>query len=91
MIIDKPFTIYVVALVLGVAMVLTTSIVYVGGYSLPPLGYMVEHLALALAFRGAYKSLDGRNYLVPVLEFIGIGEPVEAETSHGAGAEAHAY
>jgi len=71
MTIDKTFTAYVLALVFGVTSLLFTVIVG-SGHALPTLGFIVQELALALAFRGAYKSLDGRDYLTPILTFIGM-------------------
>ena len=52
---DKAFAIYAVALIAGVASVLTASLV-AGIATLPsPLGFF-EHVALGLAFRAAYKG-----------------------------------
>ena len=89
MTIDKTFTAYVMALVFGVSTVLLTVILG-SGQALPSLGFIVQELALALAFRGAYKSLDGRDYVTPVLEFIGMVTATEPRTTPGTVIEATA-
>lgn len=58
---DKAFAIYVMALVTGVLTVLTALIVASGGAAMPPFVKVVEHLALGLGVRAAYKSLGGWN------------------------------
>lgn len=89
MIIDKAFTVYVLALTLGVTSVLTIAIVGQGG-TFPSLGFMVEHLALGLTFRLAYKSLDGRDLVAPIFEFIGMATSAEPLVVHPNSAEAAA-
>jgi hypothetical protein len=52
---DKAFAIYALLLIAGVASMITASLV-AGFATLPsPIGF-VEHLALGLAFRAAYKG-----------------------------------
>jgi len=58
LVIDRKFAAYAFVLIAGTACVLTLAVVAAGG-SFPPLVYMIEHLALALALRAAYKSFDG--------------------------------
>lgn len=82
MIIDKTFTAYVAFLVLGVATLLTTLIMS-GPGSPPSLGFIVKDLAMALTFRAAYKSLDGRDYLPPVLEWIGMAVSTTPDEGEG--------
>ena len=61
---DKAFTIFAVALVAGVLSVITASVT-AGIATMPTLFTFVEHLALSLTFRWAYKSFDMR----PLLPF----------------------
>ena len=55
---DKKFAAYAFLLVAGTACVLTMAVT-AGGASFPPVVYMIEHLALALAIRASYKTFDG--------------------------------
>ena len=55
---DKLFSLYAFTLLAGVASVATASIM--AGYAaLPSLWVFVEHLAMSLTVRAAYKSLGG--------------------------------
>jgi hypothetical protein len=70
---DKLFTAYALVLIAGVASVLTASVV-AGVAALPtPLGF-VEHLAMSLLFRAAYKSIGGFDWPIwagPTAEIFG--------------------
>ncbi len=59
---DKIFAAYAVTLVAGVTSVISASVM-AGLAALPSLGVFVEHLALSLAFRGAYKSFAGFDWV----------------------------
>ena len=59
---DRIFTIYALTLIAGVASVITASVL--AGYAtLPSVGVFLEHVAMSLAFRGAYKSFGGFEWL----------------------------
>ena len=55
---DKAFGIYAVAMIGMVASVITASVM-AGFATFPSLLVFLEHIALSLLFRAAYKSLDG--------------------------------
>ena len=55
---DKAFTIYALALLAGVASLLTASLV-AGFATLPSPWSFFGHLSLGLAFRAAYKGIGG--------------------------------
>ncbi len=57
---DKIFAAYTLALVAGIGTLLTV-IVSTGVAQVPPPLMFIEHLALGLAIRGAYKSYGGFN------------------------------
>ena len=62
---DRVFMIYALALIAGVTSCITACVV-AGVATLPSLGMFVEHLALSLAFRGAYKSFGGFDWIYSV-------------------------
>jgi hypothetical protein len=55
---DRAFAVYAVALI-GGAIIVLASLILAGIGELPAPLFILEHLTLALLFRGAYKSLDG--------------------------------
>jgi len=55
---DKVFTAYALLLIAGVASVITASVL-AGTASLPTPVSFLEHLALSLGFRAAYKGIGG--------------------------------
>jgi hypothetical protein len=55
---DKVFVAYALILIAGVASVITASVV-AGTAALPSPMSFLEHLALSLAFRAAYKGIGG--------------------------------
>ena len=83
---DKLFSLYALTLVAGVASVITASVM-AGVAALPTLGVFLEHLALSLAFRGAYKSFGGFEWIHTVGQAVGFitAEAGVAEPeAHGA-------
>lgn len=74
---DKAFALYATCLVAAVISLFTVT-VSVGIASVPPIAFIVEHVALALAIRTAYKSFDGSNPIVDFLEFYGWKSAPEA-------------
>ena len=80
---DKVFAAYALILVSGVASVITASVM-ASVAVLPSLAVFLEHLALSLLFRAAYKSIGGFDWVF----FLGPDtytlEPREAP-SHVAG------
>ena len=67
---DRVFMIYALALIAGVTSCITACVV-AGVATLPSLGMFVEHLALSLAFRGAYKSFGGFDWIDSVGQAFG--------------------
>jgi hypothetical protein len=87
---DKIFAAYALILVGGCASVITASVM-AGFATLPTFAVFLEHIALSLAFRAAYKSIGGFDWVI----FLGPDsytyEPREAPTedpAHPAGAAA---
>ena len=74
---DRIFAAYALILVAGVASVITASVVS-GIATLPSAGVFLEHLALSFGFRGAYKSLDGFDWVHDLAEFLGLITPADA-------------
>ena len=75
---DKAFAIYALTLVTMLAAVITFAVT--GGIAtVPGVAFLVEHLALALAIRTAYKTLDGTNPVVDFLEYAGWKTPAVVE------------
>ena len=77
---DKIFAAYAAFLTAGTITVITAAVLS-GGGSFPPMAYILEHLALSLLFRSAYKSFDGSNWIVSALTFadlIGKDEAADA-------------
>jgi len=71
---DKAFAIYAFTLV-GAVGCLFSLAVATGIASLPTVAFIVEHGALGLFVRAAYKSFDGSNPVVDFLEFYGWKTP----------------
>jgi hypothetical protein len=84
---DKAFGLYALALVTGIASVITASLM--AGYAtLPTAGVFIEHVALSLTFRAAYKSFGGFEWAYQAAEFAGVITADAAEAATGGGAEA---
>jgi hypothetical protein len=71
---DRIFAIYAFGLISCVLSLLACS-VSVGLASVPAFAVLVEHVAMGLAVRAAYKSLDGSNIVVWALELSGMMTP----------------
>lgn len=56
---DKAFAIFALTLLLGMASVLTAVMTFTEGASLPSPLVFVEHVAMGLAIRAAYKGFGG--------------------------------
>jgi hypothetical protein len=65
---DKVFKVYAAGLVVLTAVMIVSGILTLGG-SFPPPGFMLEHLAMSLLFRSAYKSFDGSNWIRASMEY----------------------
>lgn len=83
---DKVFAAYALFLVAGMASVLTASVLS-GTATLPSAAVFLEHIALSLALRTAYKSFDG-TYWINNIQIDGVVEADEATVHHGAAARA---
>ena len=81
---DRAFAVYAAALIGGTIIVLS-SIILVGIGNLPAPLFILEHLTLALLFRGAYKSLDGPYGAFRRSDDETVAEPVSV-VGHAAGA-----
>lgn len=68
---DRAFATYALALI-GIVFSLLTVTVVAGIASAPPLGFMVEHLALGLMIRTSYKSFGGADWVRDFLEYTGM-------------------
>ena len=73
---DRFFMFYALTLIAGVTSCITACLV-AGVASLPSLGMFVEHLALSLAFRGAYKSFGGFDWIYSVGRAFGLITPAD--------------
>ena len=71
---DKAFAIYALALVAAVGCLFSIAVA-TGIASIPTIAFIVEHGALAIFIRSAYKSFDGSNPIVDFLEFYGWKTP----------------
>ena len=80
---DKAFALYAFALVGAVIGMFGLSVT-VGIASLPTLGFLVEHAALALVIRASYKSFGGSDPVVEFLEYYGWKTASEATLPEGA-------
>jgi hypothetical protein len=58
---DRVFAVYV-AVVIGGVCALWTALTVAGFPTMPPLPTFLEHVALGLGFRAAYKSIGGWNW-----------------------------
>lgn len=67
---DKAFGIFAISLVAAIGSLFSLA-VWTGIASVPPIAFIVEHVALAVALRSSYKTLDGSNPIVDFLEFYG--------------------
>jgi len=68
---DKAFATYALSLIAAVVCLLS-AVVYSQLGTPPTAAQFIEHLAIGLLFRGAYKSLDGSNFIRDTLEFTGM-------------------
>ncbi len=68
---DKIFASYALSLIAAVVCMLAV-LVYSQVATAPTAAAFMEHLAVGLLFRGAYKSLDGSNFIRETLEFTGM-------------------
>jgi hypothetical protein len=73
---DRFFMFYALTLIAGVTSCITACVM-TGIASLPSLGMFVEHLALSVAFRGAYKSFGGFDWLYSAGRSFGFITPAE--------------
>jgi hypothetical protein len=60
---DRIFAAYTVLLIAGVASVITASVM-AGVAALPTFVVFLEHILLSLAFRAAYKSIGGFEWMI---------------------------
>lgn len=85
---DRAFMTYALALMTGLAAVLSTLVIS-GIATVPAAGVFLEHLALGLVIRGSYKSFGGFEWLHQAAAFAGwITDEAAAATSAGSGMEA---
>ncbi len=68
---DRIFTLYAFTLIAGVASIITASIA-AGVASVPSAAGFLEHLAMSLTFRAAYKSFGGFDWVYRVAELAGM-------------------
>ena len=73
---DRFFMFYALTLIAGVTSCITACVI-AGVATLPSLGMFVEHLALSLAFRGAYKSFAGFDWVYSAGRAFGLITPPE--------------
>jgi hypothetical protein len=71
---DRIFAIYAIGLI-GCVLSLLACTVSVGLASVPAFAVLVEHIAMGLAVRAAYKSFDGSKIVVSALELSGMMTP----------------
>ncbi len=71
---DKAFALYALALITAVGSLFCVAVA-TGIASIPPMAFIIEHVALAVFIRSAYKSFDGTNPVVDFLEFYGWKTP----------------
>ncbi len=92
---DRAFAIYSLSL-LALTVIVATSAMAVTGLTLTAhkTALLLEHLAFGIAFRAAYKSLDGSNWILDLLHATGLVTPSDAVASDSGslptGAEAAA-
>lgn len=80
---DRIFAAYTLTLVAVVASVITASIM-AGFATLPTAGVFIEHVAMSLGFRAAYKSFGGFDWLISTAQAIGfITTAQDVEPAHG--------
>lgn len=84
---DKAFAIYAFVLI-GMLLTVLTIAVAGGIAAVPGVAFLVEHVALALTIRAAYKSFDGSNPVVDFLEFYGWKTPETSGVPDGMPAAA---
>ena len=82
---DRVFTIYAVALIAMTGCMISTAL-WAGFAELPAAGFFLEHLALGLGVRTAYKSFGGFDWLYDLADAAGFYE----RTIPAAAAEATA-
>lgn len=77
---DRAFAAYGLILIAGVASVITASVM-AGVATLPSAFVFLEHLALSLLFRTAYKSFGGFDWLLPERAVGATVTPLEADVA----------
>jgi hypothetical protein len=78
---DKVFGIYAVGLI-GMVALMWASLVAVGVATMPSMAFLVEHVALGVSLRAAYKSFAGFDWLFAGLELAGFMTPEHREPAH---------
>ena len=84
---DRVFAIYALTLASGVTSIITASVL-AGFTTLLSMGVFLEHVAMSLAFRGAYKSFGGFDWIYTAGEIAGMITS-NANPLSNTGAEAH--
>ena len=84
---DRAFTVYALTLVGIIGSVITASVM-TGIATLPTAGVFLEHLALSLGFRTAYKSFGGFDWVYEWADTLGLYEHRTALPALGAEAAA---
>ena len=84
---DRAFTLYALTLIAIIGSVITASVAS-GIATLPTAGVFLEHLALSLGFRTAYKSFGGFDWVYEWADTLGLYE--RREILRGLGSEAAA-
>jgi hypothetical protein len=70
---DRAFTLYALTLIAIIGSVITASVA-TGIATLPTAGVFLEHLALSLGFRTAYKSFGGFDWVYEWADTLGLYE-----------------
>ena len=84
---DKAFTAYALTLVAVITSVITASVM-AGFATLPTAGVFIEHLALSVGFRAAYKSFGGIDWVYTLADTLGLYENDHIATPPAGGAQA---
>lgn len=84
---DRVFAAYTLTLVAAVASMITASVL-AGFATLPSAGVFIEHLAMSLGFRLAYKSIGGFEWVTAAAEAVGFITDQGEVPSHHSGMSA---
>jgi hypothetical protein len=88
---DRLFATYSLGLITLTAVVAVWAMAATGfGLAAHPAALVIEHLALGITYRAAYKSLDGSNWILDGLHATGMLTPQDADASVGTGQMANA-